>query len=317
MTGRTVAPGIGFTAYDPGPGSNLLPLLESPEAEELLRASDHVTLHTHADASDVRAAQQLRARHPHLRVWLACPGNYLSALDLARGRAAVLLEVSRVARIATDAAAEVLEWNGEGASSGTVAGDWTSAAGDSRERARLATLGTAVLQASRMGFKGALAWTSHDGVRSFAVPRSVLGHVELHAPQHYPAAPGQTASQRTLERRVAWSAGQWDVLVREGACPPATAPWGAQWSPYLQGHGHTLGALVWGLSIARTARLWAFPRSWDHAVARDALRLARALRARVGFGPSAVEEWQTSQGLEPDGVVGPRTLRSLELVTGS
>lgn len=317
MSNRVVAPGVGFTVYDPGPGSDLLPLLESPEAAELLRASDHVTLHTHADASDVRAAQQLRARHPHLRVWLACPANYLSRMDLERGRATVLLEVSRVARIAADAAVEVLEWNGEGASSGTVAGDWTSAAGDSRERARLATLGTAVLQASRMGFAGALAWTSHDGVRSFAVPRSVLAHVDLHAPQHYPAAPGQTASQRTLERRIAWSAGQWDVLVREVACPPGTAPWGESWSPYLQGHGHSLGALVWGLSVARTGRLWAFPRSWDHGVARDALRLARALRARVGFGPSAVEDWQASQGLEPDGVVGPRTLRSLELAASS
>jgi murein L,D-transpeptidase YcbB/YkuD len=74
---------------------------------------------------------------------------------------------------------------------------------------------------------------------------------------------------------------------------------------------------VWGLSVARTGRLWAFPRSWDHGVARDALRLARALRARVGFGPSAVEDWQASQGLEPDGVVGPRTLRSLELAASS
>jgi hypothetical protein len=306
-----ITPGIGATIYTGGSSSDLRPFLAREETRALVRACDHVTLHTAADASDPRSAALVRVTNPTARVWLAVPANYLSRMDLQKGRAKTLEEVARIARIAAEGGFEVLEFNGEGASSGATVGDWTSAPGDAAEAVRLETLGCELMEEARLHFGGALAWTSHDGVRSFKIPRRLLRFVDIHAPQHYPAMPGRVASQRELERRVAWSRGQWEALAAEGRCPADVAPGGAKWSPYLQAHGHALGAMVYGLTLAETARLWAYPGSWE-PLALEALRLARTLRAATGYGPGAVEAWQTSQGLEADGIVGERTLRSLQ-----
>ena len=300
-----LAPGIGATFYGSLPRD-----LDTPTGREVIRACDVVTLHTAADSTDVTSAALVR-RLGCPRVWLAIPANYLSRLDLARGRVAALDEIRRVARVARDCGAELLELNGEGASDGAVVGDWTSAPRDEQERRRLDELAVELCNAIRATVPAlAIGWTSHDGVRSFRVPRAHLGLVDLHAPQHYPAQAGRTVSQRELAARVAWSRGQWEALVAEGRAPAAVAPYGAAWSPYLQGHGHAVGALVWGLCEAPTARLWACPGSWSPE-AVEALRLARALRSTGGSGPDAVERWQTAHGLDADGSVGPRTLAAL------
>lgn len=300
-----IAPGIGATFYGSLPRD-----LDSPLGREVIRACDHVTLHTAADASDVQSAALVR-RLGCARVWLAIPANYLSRLDLSRGRVVALDEIRRVALVARDAGAEVLELNGEGTSDGAVVGDWTSAPRDEQERRRLDELAVELCNAIRATVPAlAIGWTSHDGVRSFRIPRAHLPLIDLHAPQHYPAQAGRMVSQRELAARIAWSRGQWEALVAEVRAPAAVAPYGAAWSPYLQGHGHAVGALVWGLCEAPTARLWACPGSWSPE-AVEALRFARALRSSGGYGPDAVERWQTAQGLDADGSVGPRTLAAL------
>lgn len=300
-----LAPGIGATFYGSLPRD-----LDSPLGRDVIRACDHVTLHTAADASDVQSAALVR-RLGCARVWLAIPANYLSRLDLSRGRVAALDEIRRVALVARDMGAELLELNGEGASDGAVVGDWTSAPRDEQERRRLDELAVELCNAIRATVPTlAIGWTSHDGVRSFAIPRAHLPLIDLHAPQHYPAQAGRTVTQRELAARIAWSRGQWEALVAEGRAPAAVAPYGTAWSPYLQGHGHAVGALVWGLCEAPTARLWACPGSWSPE-AVEALRLARALRSSGGYGPDAVERWQRAHGLDADGSVGPRTLAAL------
>jgi len=300
-----IAPGIGATFYGSLPRD-----LDTPQGREVIRACDHVTLHTAADATDVQSAALVR-RLGCSRVWLGVPANYLSRLDLSRGRVAALNEIRRVALVARDMGAELLELNGEGASDGAVVGDWTSAPRDEQERRRLDELAVELCNAIRATAPSlAIGWTSHDGVRSFRIPRAHLALVDLHSPQHYPAQAGRTVSQRELAARVAWSRGQWEALVAEGRAPAAVAPYGAAWSPYLQGHGHSVGALVWGLCEAPTARLWACPGSWSHE-AVEALRLARTLRATGGCGPDAVERWQAAHGLDADGSVGPQTLAAL------
>ena len=302
-----IAPGIGIGATFYG---SLPRDLDSPTGREVIRACDHVTLHTAADASDVQSAALVR-RLGCARVWLAIPANYLSRLDLSRGRVAALDEIRRVATVARDMGAELLELNGEGASDGAVVGDWTSAPRDEQERRRLDELAVELCYAIRATVRGlAIGWTSHDGVRSFAIPRAHLPLIDLHSPQHYPAQAGRMVSQRELAARVAWSRGQWESLVAEGRAPAAVAPYGGAWSPYLQGHGHSVGALVWGLCEAPTARLWACPGSWSPE-AVEALRLASALRSTGGYGPDAVERWQAVHGLDADGAVGPRTLAAL------
>lgn len=303
---RVIPAGIGATFYGSLPRD-----LDTPLGREVIRACDLVTLHTAADAGDVQSAALVRQLGCE-RVWLAIPANYLSRLDLRRGRAAVLDEVRRVAEIATRMGAEVLELNGEGASDGATEGDWTHARTDDRERARLEGLARDVFVTLREALPCsiALAWTSHD-MPAFRVPWGpILSRVDLHAPQHYPAMPGVVATQRTLDRRIATSRGRWEALVARGEIPADVAPYGARWSPYLQGHGHSVGALVWGLCEAPVARLWACPNSWS-AEAVVALRAARVLRGAAGHGPVAVERWQASHGLDADGIVGPVTLRTL------
>lgn len=304
-----IAPGIGATFYGSLPRD-----LDTPLGREVIRACDHVTLHTAADPTDVASAALVR-QIGCPRVWLAIPANYLSRLDISRGRVAALDEIRRVARIARDMGAELLELNGEGSSDGVTSGDWTSAPHDETERRRLDSLAVDLVGAIRATAPAlAIGWTSHDGVRSFRVPRAHLPLVDLHSPQHYPAQPGRDVSQATLAARIAWSRGQWESLVVEGRAPAAVAPYGAAWSPYYQGHGHTLGALVWALCEAPTARLWACPGSWS-PVAVEALRLARALRSTGGCGPDAVERWQAAHGLAADGIVGPATLAALARAT--
>jgi len=300
-----IAPGIGATFFGSLPRD-----LDSPQGREVIRACDLVTLHTAADSTDVTSAALVR-RLGCTRVWLGVPANYLSRMDLASGRVAALAEIRRVALVARDAGAELLELNGEGASDGAVVGDWTSAPSDVAESRRLDTLAVDLVATIRAAVPAlAIGWTSHDGVRSFRIPRAHLGLIDLHAPQHYPAQAGRMVQQRELAARIAWSRGQWEALAAEGRAPAAVAPYGAAWSPYLQGHGHTVGALVWGLCEAPTARLWACPSSWSPE-AVEALRLARALRSTGGCGPDAVERWQAAHGLDADGVVGPRTLAAL------
>ncbi len=99
-----IAPGIGATFYGSLPRA-----LDSPLGRDVIRACDHVTLHTAADASDVQSAALVR-RLGCARVWLAIPANYLSRLDLSRGRVVALDEIRRVALVARDAGAEVYVW---------------------------------------------------------------------------------------------------------------------------------------------------------------------------------------------------------------
>lgn len=303
----SVRPGVGVTIY------GNLPRDIHPE---VVGACDHVTLHTAADAGDVRNAARVRSLGCN-RVWLAIPANYL----VRKSDDDAVREVERCARVALDMGAEVFELNGEGSSDGQTPGDWIGA--NPAESERLEELAVKLAEAARavLGERCALAWTSHDG-RRFRIPRRFLKLLDLHAMQHYPALPHEKGqppppliTQRGMEKRVNWSRGGWDVLADRGDVPGNVLPYGDRWSMYTQAHGLSLAATVWALCEAATARLWAYPGSWGDK-ALPALRMAREIRRNVQPGVDAIENWQQAKGLEPDGVIGPNTLRELAAVTG-
>jgi hypothetical protein len=287
------APGIGVTI------NGRLPRDIDPDVVEFC---DLVCLHTAADATDVASAARVRELGCP-RVWLGVPANYFVRLAASKGLPAAIAEARRVARIALDTGAEVLEFNGEGESSGRTPGDWIPA--DPAEAIRLADLAAAIIEAALDVLAGRclVCWTSHD-MPGFRLPwPAILARVALHAPQHYPAEKGRLVGQRELEGRVAHSRGRWEAVP---SLPGALLPLGARWAPYLQAWGHTPGAMAWGLVQAPWARLWAYPGSWSPA-ALVALRGARLLRSAVGHGHDAVARFQASAGLKADGIIGPRT----------
>lgn len=305
---RDLKPGIGATIYGH---------LPRDIAEPVCRASDFITLHTAADASDVASAAKVRS-YGCERVWLALPANYFVRLAQGRGVPAAIAESRRCARIAADMGVEVFEFNGEGESSGQKPGDWIPA--NPVEAVELAEIAAAIIGAAEeelrlRGSAAVVVWTSHD-MPSFKLPWEViLRLVGGHSPQHYPAQKGRFVKQRELMARVARSLGRWEGVAERENLPAELLPGGELWVPYLQGWGHTVGASVWGLTEHRLARLWAYPGSWD-ANGLLALRLARPLREVVEPGPEAVEQWQAAHGLTPDGLIGPRTEESLRTAAG-
>jgi hypothetical protein len=87
---------------------------------------------------------------------------------------------------------------------------------------------------------------------------------------------------------------------------------GARWIPYAQAHHHEVAAACAIHDLAPLSAAWALPTRHD-AAGILALRADAELRRRVGHAPGRIARWQTLRGLAADGVLGPRTLASLDL----
>ena len=138
-------------------------------------------------------------------------------------------------------------------------------------------------------------------------------------PQVY-AAPGDglRAHRGALQAREARALASWGAAVRAGWIRP-DAPDGSpddaadvDWSPYYQLHSVPARDTIASAVRHPVVALWALPSRAD-SEGRTALAALCALRREGYWGAGAIERYQRDRGLEPDGVVGPKTLQALGL----
>lgn len=305
-----IAPGLFVTVGDCAPVQRDLAAALAILAQV---RPDGVILHTYPGPEDRAAVEMIRREHPSIRVWVQPPANELAGLSEARA-------VDRVrgwVRAAVDLGAELLSFNGEGASRAGASGWKPNQPLGVLQVARRAEV---VLDAARDEAAGrlALAWSSHDRVGSHALPwRAIYGDgspVTVALPQVY-ADPGDgsRASIAGARARLEGTARQWAAMVSARAIRADVAPGGAGWCLYAQSHHHATEALAWLLDQSALAATWTIRADGALCDAAGvlALRVDAELRRRVGHAPGRIARWQRQTGLTPDGIAGAATRASL------
>lgn len=141
--------------------------------------------------------------------------------------------------------------------------------------------------------------------------------VAVSLPQVYAApASGLMAARGALDRREARALASWAAAVRKNwidADVPDGQPGDesdVDWMPYVQLH-HVLCSDTCGLAVRYPLTcFWAIPTRADKH-GRTALRALCELYARGFWGEDSIKGFQSSSGLKPDGLVGPKTLAAL------
>lgn len=323
MSTAPVAPGLAVTLY---PGDSMR-VVEAQRALLTRARPAIIQLHTDPGPKSAAVADALRALLPGVRLWWGIPGNRLVRDD---GPA----EVRKVVRAARGYGAEAVVLNCEGPSKPGLPG-WTPATTLALTPAQLEARMAAVVKAAgeelgplRLGF------TSHDRA-SHKIPwGAALGAaspVTFHLPQQY-ASPGRSKTEKSIPSPASWKSARaraeksdasFAELVAAGTIRADLGPGGAGYFVYSQVHDITTEGVCLLLDRTAVACAWSLdarprstPRSlfpdYDEAGAR-ALEAMGAIHRAVGAGPGAVQRYQASAGLSPDGVVGPRTLQALGL----
>ena len=305
-----IAPGLFITVGDCAPVQRDLAAALTILAQV---RPDGVILHTYPGAEDRAAVEMIRREHPSARLWVQPPANELAGLSEQRA-------VDRVrgwVRAAVDLGAELLSFNGEGASRAGAPG-W-------KPNQPLGVLALqrrteVVLDAARDEAAGrlALGWSSHDRVGSHALPwRAIYGDgspVAVSLPQVY-ADPGDgsRASVSGARARLEGTARQWAAMVSARAIRADVAPGGPGWCLYAQSHHHEPEALAWLLDQSALAATWTIRADGAlcDAAGVTALRVDAELRRRVGHAAGRIARFQASAGLKPDGIAGRATRAAL------
>ena len=308
-----IAPGLFVTVGDCAPVQRDLAAALTILAQV---RPDGVILHTYPGPEDRAAVEMIRREHPAIRLWAQPPANELAGLSEARA-------VERVrgwVRAAVDLGAELLSFNGEGASRSGASGWKPNQPLGVLQVQRRAEV---VLEAARdeAGGRLALGWSSHDRVGSHALPwRAIYGAaspVAVSLPQVY-ADPGDgsRASVAGARARLEGTARQWSAMVSARAIRADVAPGGAGWCLYAQSHHHAPEALAWLLDQSALAATWTIRADGAlcDAAGLLALRVDAELRRRVGHAPGRIARWQRQAELTPDGVAGAATRASLGVV---
>lgn len=319
-----VAPGLAVTLY---PGDSARDLEGGRALLEEARPPI-VQLHTVPGPKSAAVADEVRRIVPGARIWFGIPANPL-VRDDGPARAA------RMALTARSIGAEAIVLNCERPSAAGNPG-WTPdttpcltpAEIDERMR-RLLGFVAPELGAMVLGF------TSHDMPLWHHLPwAAALGKdspVRLHLPQQY-AAPSRSKKEPSLPAPTSWKAarkraedsdGQWLRLVRSGVVRADLGPGGAGFATYGQCHDIVSAGVMLVADRTDISCVWAlnaatgepdrrkFPKC--DALGAFAIRALMRVRREAGEGAGSIARWQASNGLEPDGIVGPRTLAALGL----
>ena len=273
-------------------------------------------IHTVPGPEDLPTIGQIRASIPGIRLWIQTPANRLASGTTEQACALA----SRWVKFAVDLGAEVLSFNGEGASALGRSGWKPGQPLNSTDVAKRAK-DVLAAAASQANGKIQLAWSSHDHPLSHNLPwGSIFGAqspVVASLPQVYiDPENGSRGSLASAKARFAAVKTQHDALVHRGTIREAFAPAGEGFICYAQSHHAETAATCWLLDQSALAATWTVRR--DGALCDDAgllaLRADAEMRRRMGHAPGKIVRFQASNGLTPDGIVGPATLRALGLL---
>ena len=256
------------------------------------------------------AVSRVRQRHPFARVWVGC-GLDGTAGEWRQGKRTdeqVIAPLRSVAALCEALAVECVVWNGES--------QWKDSPSDERAAAEIEVLADACGRACVKAAPNVVHWLSsfdqpnlHGSLRAFL--RGFTRWVSAYTGQAYVATKGG-APRGALDRRLDAAARGQELAERAGYLPDDATGEDVAGDvdrvPTIQGHATHLADLARAAAELPTALVWSVPLVSEGGRV-DATGL-RALRfaSRVRDSGLSVAEWQRAKGLEPDGVVGPKSL---------
>lgn len=294
-----LAPGLILTLSNQRPVQEVLPYA-LPIVQEI--RPQIVMPHMWPDERCTQVADACRAALARLRVWIQTPAN-----TLADDKPAELDKKVRFwVRNAITAGAEVLVFNGEGASApGRPGWKRNQPLGETQLTER-ATLVLATAADEARGSPLVLAWSSHDRLASHGRAGLPVGAifgpgspVRFNLNQEYTFVQPRYATFAEARTRHEGTAKDTLSLVQQGVIRRDLASGGSGYAVIAQAHHHEPDALAYYLDSAAFSGAWTIEHgSYDEkgvlALAADA-----RLRERCGHAPGRLGRFRDEMGLGP------------------
>ena len=257
-----------------------------------------------------------RQRHPWARVWIGCgmDGTVGQWRQNKRTTGEVISPLRKVGEYCERASVECIVWNGES--------QWKDSPDDLVTASRIEGLAGAAGHAVVDAAPSCLHWLSsfdqpnlHGSLR--AMLRGWTPWVSCYTGQAYVAQAGG-APRGALDRRLDAAARGQELAERAGYLPDdvtgVDVAGDVDRVPTIQGHATHLADLARAAAELPHVLVWSAPLVSEGGrldpVGLTALRFARVVRD----SGLTVIEWQRTQGLVPDGVVGPKSLAAAGVV---
>lgn len=257
-----------------------------------------------------RAVSRVRQRHPYARVWVGCgmDGTVGEWREARRTDEQVIAPLRSVAALCEQLTIECVVWNGES--------QWKDQPHDKRTAAEIEAHADACGRACVKAAPNVVHWLSsfdqpnlHGALRAFM--RGFTRWVTAYTGQAYVAVKGG-APRGSLDRRLNSAARGQELAERAGMLPDDVTGEDVHGDvdrvPTIQGHATHLADLARAASELPMVLVWSVPMVAEGGRVDERGLLALRFASRVRDSGLSVIEWQRAKGLEPDGVVGPKSL---------